>query len=289
MKGINYFSRHDAFGSEQISFENAIGILNDTLKKSAVLSVDANTFANEDGSAFTGQVVLSVTGDYVRGFMALNSTPTVSDNNPLITEGSVYFDASDIYGHKLKIASGKNLTIAIPGGSVSAQNQMYYADDNVKDPSPANTSLFNWKESSTDIVENYLDANSSKYFYKLKPAQLGWVSCSRVVTNSNPVGLKVRVWGINPIFATNTAIYLVPKNSKSVFRLWNYDKPSNTFSLDKPYLENGTDVYIIVIASVRHFKIYYSREECVVGANTFKTVTAAEASLNSIASNLYSL
>lgn len=289
MKGINYFSRHDAFGSQMISFDNATGIANDTLLKSAVLSIAANSFVNEDGSAFTGKVVFNITGEYVRGYMALYSTPTTSNGDPLISEGGIFISASDIYGHALKIASGKNLTIAIPGGNTVHQNKLFYADDKVADPSPVNTSLFEWNEASTDIVENYLDTNTGKYFYILKPTQLGWVSCARTVTNANPVGIKVRVLGINPIFAANTAVYVIPKNSNSVFRLWNYDKQTNTFSMDKSYLESGTDVYVVAIASVRKFKIYYIKDECIVDGNTFKVVTATENKLNSIITNLYYL
>lgn len=289
MKGINYFSRNDAFSSQEISFENSAGIANDTLKKSAILSIEPNTFVNEDGSSFSGKVVMHVTSEYVRGYMALYSTPSTNIDKPLISDGGIYTVATDLYGHNLKIATGKNFTISIPGGNTPNQNKLFYADDNVKDPSPANTSLFEWNEASSDIVENYFDSNSNKYFYTLKPTQLGWASCARSYALINPVGIKVRVLGINPLYSNNTAVYVIPKTTKNVIRLWNYDKTSNTFSMDKPLLESGTDVFVIVISSTRKFKIYYVKDECVVDGSTFKVVTAVETSLNSIATNLYYL
>ena len=290
MKGVNYLSRHDAFGAQLIYFENAVGLLDDSLKKSARLTVAPNTFVNEDGTAYNGKVVMTINGDYVRGWWALHSIPTTSNGNTLLSEGAVYLNAADMNGNNLKISLGKNITISIPGGVTATQNNMYYGDDNVQDPSPANTSLFDWKETTTDIVESYFDSNTSLFFYTLKPTQLGWVSCSRLAAApTNPVGIKVRVLEINPIFATNTAVYVVPVNGKSAYRLWNYDKPTNTFSMDKPYLENGTNVYIIVIAYVRHFKIYYVKDDCIVNGNTFKVVNASENKLNTIITNLYYL
>lgn len=290
MKGINYFSRNDAISFQQISFENTTGISNDTLLKKGLLTIAPNTFANEDGSAFSGKVIFSIREDYVRGFMALNSIPTIdSDGLPLNSEGSIYTNAVDIQGHKLKIASGKNIDIAMPGGTNANQNKFYYAEDNVSDPSPANTSLFSWKESSSDSVTYYFDNAAAKFYYKLNPTQLGWISCARSVSNSNPVGINVRVWGVHNLTSGNTAVYVVPVNGKSAIRLWNYDKATNLFSLNQPCLTNGTDVYIIVIASTPHFKIYYAKELYTVGSSSQKTVTAVEKTLNSIASNLYYL
>lgn len=289
MKGINYFSRNDAFGGEQVSFENADGISNHLLKKQTIITISSNCFTNEDGSAFTGKVVLSCKEDLVRGFMALNCVPTVSDGNPLSSEGAIYLNAVDIYGHKLKIASGKNIEIAMPGSAVPNQNRLYYGEDNVKDPSPENTSLFNWKEFSSDTVEYYFDNAAAKYYYKLNCTELGWISCGRMVSVVNPVGIKVRVKGIYPMYASNTAVYVVPVSGESAFRLWNYDAAEFMYSLDKPYLSQGSQVYIIVIASVRKFKIFYSRELITIGANTTETVEAVQSNLNSIASNLYYL
>lgn len=290
LKGINYISRNDVFPLEQISFKNADGIANDTLKYSGLLTIAPNTFTNEDGSSFSGKVILSIKEDYARGYMALNSIPTVgADGNPLYVVGSFYISAVDVKGYKLKIASGKNIELIIPGNSVSSQNKMYYAEDMVADPAPANTSLFKWIESSTDTVIYNFNSNNSKYYYHLKTNQLGWTSCAHPVANSNSVGITVRVSGFFQSFATNTAVYVVPKNGKSAFRLWNYDSKTNKFSTDLPYLEKDSEVYIIVIAVTRHFKTYYAKELITVAANTDKTVTAVEVSLATISANLFAL
>lgn len=290
MKGINYYSRNDAISFEELSFDNASGISNDTLKRKGLLNIAANTFTNADGSAFTGKVIVSVRENYVRGFMALNSVPTTSsDGKPMSSEGTVYISAFDIQGNELKIASGKNIELKIPGGAVPNQYKLYYANDNVKDPAPANTALFNWNESSTDTVEYYFDTNAGKYYYSLKPTQLGWISCARIISNSNPVGIKVRVLGVSAISATNTAVYVVPVNGKSAYRLWNYDKASNLFSLDQPYLNNGSSVYVIAIASSRHFRIFYAKELVSVGVDTQINTHAIEVNLSAISANLYIL
>ena len=204
LKGINYISRNDVFPMEQISFQNEEGIANDTLKYSGLLTIAPNTFTNEDGSSFSGKVIINIKEDYARGYMALNSIPTVSLDGPLYVVGSFYINAVDVEGHKLMIAPGKFIDFIIPGNSVSSQNKMYYAEDMVADPSPANTSLFNWKETSTDTVTYYFNSNNSKYYYHLKSAQLGWTSCAHPISNSNSVGITVRVSGFFQSFATNT-------------------------------------------------------------------------------------
>ena len=290
LKGINHFSRNDAFPLEQISFENEIGISLDTLKKLGLLSIAPNTFTNEDGSTFSGKVIMTVKENYVRGYMALNSIPTVTNSgNPLNSVGSIYMNAVDVKGNNLLVASGKTINISIPGHATASQNKMFYGDDLVTDPAPANTSLFSWKESSADTIAYFFNSNASKYYYQLKPSQLGWISCARTISNSVSVSIKVRVSGFFSGFATNTAVYVVPKNGKSAFRLWNYDGKSHKFSTDQPYLEKDSEVYIIAIATARHFKTYYAKKLITVGANTDETVTADEVSLGAIIGDLATL
>ena len=286
MKGINYFSRTDAFSTEQISFDNSTGVLSDTLKKGAVLSIDPNTFQNADGSVYSGKVVLVVKENYARGLMALNSAPTISDLNPLYTEGEIYSRAVDLVGNELIIVPGKHLTISIPGSTVASNYTMFYAEDKVKDPSPANTALFNWKEASTDIVESTLNTANARYYYKLIPTQLGWISCSRVIANSSPVGIRIRIKGVYPIFASNTAVYLIPKNSKSVYRLWNYDSNRNIFSMDSPYLNIGDQAYIVSISSIKHNKIFYARELVTISAYNAFEIEASLATTSNIIADL---
>ena len=103
---------------------------------------------------------------------------------------------------------------------------------------------------------------------------MGWACCSKAFVNSNPVGIRVRVKGIYPIFQSNTAVYIVPKLSQSAFRLWDYDSQGNLFSTDHPYLNKGDQVYVIAIAYCRHFKIYYARDLITVGDNTAVEVDA---------------
>lgn len=268
MRGINYFSRHDAMPVQELVFDNSSGDLNDSLNKGSIISIGANCFVNEDGSAFSGKVYLTIKEALCRGHMALNSLPTVNDLQPMTSEGSVYIHATDVQGHELKIAAGKYIEVAIPGPVNATQNKMYYGDDNVSDPSIANSVLFNWHEASTDTVEYYWDIPASTFYYKMKPSELGWITCARNITVNNPVGLKVRVRGVNPISHNNTAVYAVPVSGKSVFRLWNYDKPTNTFSLDQPYLSKGTGVRIVAISYGRHGISYYGRADYTMGDNS---------------------
>ena len=268
MRGINYFSRHDAMPTQELIFENSTGDLNDSLNKGTIISIGSNCFANEDGSAYEGKVYMTIKEALNRGHMALNSLPSVSDNQPLTSEGAVYIYATDIKGHKLTIASGKNLEVTIPGPVNATQNKLYYGDDNVTDPSIANTVLFNWREASTDTVEYYWDIPASTFYYKMKPTELGWITCARSLTVNNPVGLKVKVRGINPISHNNTAVYAVPVSGKSVFRLWNYDHDTNTFSLDQPFLNKGNGVRVVAICYGRHGRTYYGREDYTMGDNS---------------------
>ncbi len=290
MKGVNYFSRNEAFGAQQISFENETGITNDTLYRLAVINISPNSFVMEDGSAFTGKVVLSIKENLVRGYMALNSNPTVlNDGSPLLAEGILFIKAVDIKGNSLKISEGKNIEINMPGGSTANVNKLYFGNDQVKDPSPANTSLFNWEEASSDSIEYVFNNNNAKYYYTIKTEKLGWILCGRKDSNATPVGITVKVRGVGVISATNTAVYIIPNNKKSVFRLWNYDSEKNEFSLDQPYLENGSQAYVIVIAYTRHFKIYYAKELITIGQATEQIIYATPSNLNSISGNLYFL
>jgi hypothetical protein len=59
--------------------------------------------------------------------------------------------------------------------------------------------------------------------------------------------------------------------------------------LDQPYLNNGSNVYVIAIASSRHFKIFYAKELVAVGVDTQINTHAIEVNLAAISANLYIL
>lgn len=292
MKGINYFCRHSILTPQEITFDNSAGIADAVLNKGDIVNIEPNTFVNSDGTAFDGKVYFTVVESPSRGFMAMNSVPTVSNGASLQSEGADLLRATDATGHDLKIASGHSIDFTMKGKATQYQNKMYYGDDDVADPRPNNTVLFNWVEASSDTVESYWNATESVYFYKLKPEQLGWIACSRSNVVSNTTSVKVRVWGVHPINYNNTAVYLVPKVGHSAYRLWNYDESSNTFSGDENYISNGSQFYVVVLALGKHEKMYFAKEEFTAGTNTeVKTITAVEGPssggfLNSVATQL---
>lgn len=192
--------------------------------------------------------------------MILSNKPTVSNGEPLISGGELFFNISE-NGEDLQVAPGQAISYIIPdesvldaNGNITTNGMQLFVGEEEED------GTVNWIPVSQDSVPVRPGFGQNENpGYSFQFTGFGWINCDKFYNDPRPK-TEIRVNLPSGHGGTNTAVYLVLKEELLVNSAYWIEVDSQYSFASFPV---GLEVHIVGVAEIEE-DYYYSIQEIVI-------------------------
>ena len=226
---------------------NASTSLNWLSAKGTRVLLSGNSLTHQDGSMYSGNVVMNFIDIYEPGDMILNQKPTVAENGvTLITSGEFMVEFIADNGETL-VPSPYALSILTSGEFSVTQNMQAFQGGELGDE-------FVWVEDDSSIVDSVFDTVTNNTINIMNISSLdvgfGWINCDAYSLSVGPF-FDVRT-DMDSSFYSNSVVYYHDDVLNAVISV-PYEEIINgraTYSVGQWYqgIPNNTELDVIVIS-----------------------------------------
>lgn len=180
-----------------------------TAQAGTVIVIEPNSFVNDNGTNYDGNIDLELKEVYNKKDMILSDRPSTAGDSILESGGEIYIDAKDANGNSLQLAKDKTIRVEVPCENPANDMKLFRGEELAKNE-------FDWIESND--ATSTIEPTDSMYLIYVN--FLGWVNVDRYTGNCSGGGCGGLVCGP---YKTNVILYyqgLNPGDSTIVYLIF---------------------------------------------------------------------
>jgi hypothetical protein len=255
-------------------------------KNDIQISFPSGCFIDEAGSVVrSGSVRIEIIDMLKPGDMIANNATTIYRNQPLISQGQFYIQASQ-NGKSLRVNPANRPLVSMPSEDNSTMNLFYGQRTPIGSLSADST--INWTQNQQTVnLVNDSSTQSSRYLFNLDSLKFVNLDIFANYSAANLTSIKVKI--PSTFTDTNSYVFIHLKDIKSVSSLYDFDKTSQEYSTGSHYKIPINFAINIIFIGRRNNQYFYSSTSHIVEANKTYAISPTAWSLEAIKVSLNGL